>query len=161
VVSINNFTKNEIDEGWLKEKTEKILEFIREQDKDSISTKEEDLELSLAVVGDGRMKKLNKLYRGKNKTTDVLAFEEKSAVGCLEKEFIYPPDGRQRLGEIVVCYPRAKKQARQKDHSLEKELTILLIHGMLHLMGYDHERGEKDKEEMEEIEGNILEKIEK
>lgn len=160
MIEVRNFTKNEIDEGWFREKTERVLEIMRERDGSPVPAEEDgssvpaEAELSLAIVGDGRMRKLNKLYRGKNKVTDVLAFEEKSAIGFLEEEFIYPPDDKQRLGEIVICYPRAKKQAKKMGHSLEKELTILLIHGILHLMGYDHERDD-DLGKMKEMERKI------
>ncbi len=86
-------------------------------------------ELSVAIVSDKEMIKLNKQYRKRNKTTDVLAFDY----------------GRQfgGQGEIIICLPQAKKQAKQLKHSLKKELAILLVHGILHLAGY---RDEKKKE---------------
>jgi len=112
---------------------------------------------------------LNKMYRGRNRVTDVLAFGGKSVLPYLAKafprlrkgkdiEFIEPPDGIKRLGEIIICYPRAKKQGKRLGHSLEKELTILLIHGILHLSGYEHEKGGQEEEEMKEMEDKILKK---
>ncbi len=103
------------------------------------------------------------MYRGKNRVTDVLSFENKSVIPYLAKafprlkknkdiEFIDPPDNIKRLGEIILCFPQAKKQAKRLNHSLEKELTILLIHGTLHLLGYDHEK-------MKDVENIILNKL--
>ncbi|OGZ33130.1 MAG: rRNA maturation RNase YbeY [Candidatus Portnoybacteria bacterium RBG_13_40_8] len=73
-------------------------------------------EISIAIVCNTRMKNLNRKYRGKNETTDVLAFD---------------------YGEIFICLPQAKRQAKKIKHSLKKELAILLIHGILHLAGYN------------------------
>jgi len=154
MLEIRNFTQNEIDENFFKKITETVLKEVDLKD---------EVEISLAIVGDGRIRKLNKMYRGKNRVTDVLSFENKSVIPYLAKafprlkknkdiKFIDPPDNIKRLGEIILCYPQAKKQAKKLNHSLEKELTILLIHGMLHLLGYDHET-------MEDIENIILKKI--
>jgi len=154
MLEIRNFTQNEIDENFFKKITETVLKEVDLKD---------EVEISLAIVGDGRIRKLNKMYRGKNRVTDVLSFENKSVIPYLAKafprlkknkdiKFIDPPDNIKRLGEIILCYPQAKKQAKKLNHSLERELTILLIHGMLHLLGYDHET-------MEDIENIILKKI--
>lgn len=75
-------------------------------------------EVSVVIVNEAKIKELNKKYRKRNKVTDVLAFD---------------------YGEIFICLPRAKKQAKQLKHSLKKELAILLIHGILHLAGYSDE----------------------
>jgi len=154
MLEIRNFTQNEIDENFFKKITEIVLKEVDAKDK---------TEISLAIVGDGRMRKLNKMYRGKNRVTDVLSFGNKSILPYLAKafprlrkgqdlEFVNPPDNIKRLGEIILCYPQAKKQAKGLNHSLEKELTILLIHGMLHLLGHSHET-------MKDIDNIILEKI--
>ena len=154
MLEIRNFTQNEIDENFFKKITEIVLKEVGVKDK---------AEISLAIVGDGRIRKLNKMYRGKNRVTDVLSFGDKTVIPYLAKafprlkknkdiEFINPPDNIKRLGEIIICYPQAKKQAKELNHSLEKELTILLIHGMLHLLGYNHET-------MKDIENIILKKI--
>lgn len=100
-----------------------------------------DLEVAVVLVGENRIRNLNKRYRGKNRVTDVLSFETKG--------------DNEELGDIVVCIPRAKKQARQAGHSFKKELAILLIHGLLHLLGYDHEKQDGAKL-MEGLENRIL-----
>ncbi|MFH1671671.1 MAG: rRNA maturation RNase YbeY [Candidatus Portnoybacteria bacterium] len=161
MLEIHNFTQNEISEKFFRRIAEIVLETVKLKDK---------AEISLAVVGDGRMRKLNKIYRGKNRVTDVLSFGDKKVIPYLAKGFshlkkgedsgfIEPPDNISRLGEVVLCYPQAKKQAKRLGHSLEKELTTLLIHGILHLLGYKHEKDEKEAERMEEMEKGILMKI--
>ena len=169
MLEIRNFTQNEIDEGFLKKIAEETLKFMAaEENLPGLS--EGKVEISLAIVGEGRMRKLNKIYRGKNKVTDILSFGDKSVLPYLAKAFprlkkgkdtvfINPPDGVKRLGEIVICYPYAKKQAKRLGNSLEKELTILLIHGILHLLGYDHEKNGRETEKMREMEEKILGQI--
>ena len=95
----------------------------------------EEAGLSIALVGQGRIRELNKKYRGKNRATDVLAF---------------PGDG---LGEIVICLREVKKNAKRYRSNSEKELARVLIHGVLHLLGYDHEKSEQAAEKMREKEG--------
>jgi len=158
MLEIHNFTQNEIDEKMLQRVADVVLKVLGVKGK---------VEISLAIVGDGRIRKLNKMYRGKNRVTDVLAFGDKSVLPYLAKafprlkkgedvEFVEAPDGVKRLGEVIICYPRAKKQAKRIGHSLEKELTILLIHGILHLSGYDHEQGGKEEEKMKGMEEKAL-----
>jgi len=161
MLEIHNFTQNEIDEEFLKRVAKSALKTAGIKDR---------AEISLAIVGDGRMRKLNKMYRGKNRVTDVLSFDNRSVIPYLNKafprlkratgeKFIEPPSGIKRLGEIIICYPQAKKQAKRLKHSLEKELTVLLIHGILHLLGYDHEKSESEASKMEEMEKKILKEI--
>ncbi len=88
-------------------------------------------ELSILFVGDKKMLELNSLYRGKNKTTDVLSFEARIPVEVR--------DAHDILGDIVISVPRAAAQANAADIDFYDELRRLLIHGILHLSGYDHE----------------------
>ncbi len=116
-------------------------------------------ELALIICDSKTIRRLNRIYRKKNKITDVLAFglgnlPEKN----LKKEFISPPDGILHLGDVVICYQKTKEQARKYGHSVKKELAYLLIHGILHLVGYDHKK-EKDREEMEKMEEKIMNKV--
>lgn len=159
MLEIHNFTQNEIDENLFQKIIKVIFKKFEIKDK---------TEISLAIVGDNRIRRLNKIYRGKNKVTDVLSFGDKSVVPYLknigprtkkENQFIEAPDGINRLGEIVICYPRAKKQAKRLNHSLEKELTTLFIHGILHLLGYDHEKNEQEAEKMIKLEKEILSEL--
>jgi rRNA maturation RNase YbeY len=85
------------------------------------------VELSLALVTDPEIQILNRQYRGKDKPTDVLSFPL--------------ADGLQPflLGDVVISVETAARQAQRRGHSLREELQILLVHGILHLLGYDHE----------------------
>jgi probable rRNA maturation factor len=103
-------------------------------------------ELSLALVGDREMRPLNAKYRKKNKTTDVLSF---------------PADAAMRseaglLGDVIISIEQAKRQARERKTSLKIELVTLLIHGILHLLGYDHERSQRQAKIMARLEQKLL-----
>ncbi|HEK86667.1 MAG: rRNA maturation RNase YbeY [Candidatus Saccharicenans sp.] len=93
-------------------------------------------ELSLIFVGPKTIQNLNKKYRRRNKPTDVLSF------GLKEKA----PDGKFYLGDIVICPAIAQRQAREKGHSVEREIAILSIHGFLHLLGFEHFQGLEEEE---------------
>ena len=98
-------------------------------------------ELSLALVDDAEMQRLNRDWRGKDRTTDVLAFalREGEATGTQQPGL---------LGDVVISVPTAARQAADRGHSLEHELTELLVHGILHLLGYDHERSPAEARRM-------------
>ncbi len=85
--------------------------------------------LAVCLVSDRRMRELNRRFRDRDATTDVLSFPSGAP----------DPDGGHHLGDIVVSVQRADAQARERGHDLSRELRILLIHGYLHLLGYDHE----------------------
>lgn len=95
------------------------------------------IELSLFITTDDIISQINQQYRDKKGSTDVISFnmpvDENG--NC---KFILPPDNTLHLGEIVISYPQAAKQAEDQAIKIEAELTSLIIHGMLHLMGYDH-----------------------
>lgn len=131
MVNVQNFTQSGVDEKFVRDVFRKAAEVVGVRNK----------EVAVVLVGENRIRNLNKRYRGKNRVTDVLSFETKG--------------DNEELGDIVVCIPRAKKQARQAGHSFKKELAILLIHGLLHLLGYDHEKQDGAKL-MEGLENRIL-----
>jgi probable rRNA maturation factor len=94
-------------------------------------------ELSILVTGDDQIRKLNQVYRRKNRPTDVLAFalregEHSEKAGVL-------------LGDVVVSVPTARRQARASGHDVTSELTMLLAHGLLHLLGWDHDTPARDR----------------
>ncbi len=97
---------------------------------------------TVAFVGDNRMKQLNELFRGKNATTDVLSFPHEP------DEF--DPD-KDNLGDIVISAEQAQKQAVENGLTLDGEIKQLILHGLLHLCGYDHEtdNGEMNARELE------------
>lgn len=100
--------------------------------------------VSLNLVGEGKIKELNKKYRNKNKATDVLSF---------------PMEEDADAGDIFICLPFAKKQAKSENISIETKLAQLTVHGFLHLLGYDHEKSEQDAQKMFKLENKILAKL--
>ncbi len=124
-----------------------------------------DVELSLVIASSERVQQLNRDYLGEDEPTDVLAFAmlpELPVEGELETDFplfITPPDGMLHLGEVIVSYPQAVIQAEEHHHSVKREIAILIIHGVLHLIGYDHEEPEPERQ-MQAREAEILSGIE-
>ena len=116
-----------------------------------------DIELGLVITTQERVQELNRSYRGKDEPTDVLAFYMTSAAEE-SSSFVAPPDGVLHLGEVIISYPQAVIQAKEHQHSIKKELAILIIHGVLHLLGYDHEEPELERR-MRGREADILSQI--
>src|SRR5712692_168677 len=98
------------------------------------------VELGVLVTGDARLRELNREYAGEDEATDVLSFS------LTEGEEFAAPDGVLRLGEVVISYPTAELQAREAGRTTEAEVTHLLIHGILHLLGYDHVDAEEERQ---------------
>jgi len=124
---VNNLTAGRIDKIFFKKIVQKTLSLV----KFCVP------QISIVVVGDAKMKSLNKQYKKKDRITDVLAFD---------------------YGEIIICLTQAKRQAKLLGHSLKKELGILLIHGLLHLKGYD-DQTEQQRQRMTKIQEEIFLKI--
>jgi len=102
-------------------------------------------EVDVAFVGAPEMKQLNSHYRGKRYATDILSFEAPSA---FRKQGL--------LGELVICGPVLRRQAREQGHAMSRELEVLLAHGVLHLLGFDHEKGARQAREMAQWEARLL-----
>lgn len=96
-------------------------------------------ELSIALVDDDAMQELNASWRGKDQPTDVLAFSQREGAELGEVDL---------LGDVVISIPTAERQAAERGHSLDHEIRELLVHGILHLLGYDHERSPEEAERM-------------
>lgn len=106
------------------------------------------------LVGDKRMRGLNLAYRGIDRTTDVLSFSQ------LEGSTIIvgaPAD----LGDIVISPAQAARQAAERGVSLDRELALLLIHGLLHLIGYDHEKDRSQARKMKNKEKELMDALKK
>lgn len=112
---------------------------------------ESSAEVALSFIGDRRMRRLNCRFRGKDWTTDVLAFSLREA----DMPRISRPLPRP-LGDVVISVPQAIRQAREGRRSVDEELVALLIHGILHLCGYDHERSKMEARRMERRERMIV-----
>lgn len=137
----NKCKSNIITTHRLKKITNNVLKLVLEEKGRSSA------EVSVVFVDDGEMRNLNRNFRGVNKSTDVLAFPMNDG-----RFAAINPD---LLGDIVISVPKAREQAEAHDHSIERELTVLLIHGLLHLMGYDHET-DKEYQIMKDLENEFL-----
>ena len=110
---------------------------------------EKNAELSLALIGNLEMKKLNGQYRNKDYPTDVLSFPVEGIM----------PEETRLLGDVIISVDKAIEQARARGHSSEQELITLLIHGVVHLLGYDHERSARDARAMGRLEKRIYRQL--
>ena len=96
----------------------------------------ETMEVGVLVTGEKRVHELNRQYRGMDAPTDVLSF----ALDESAERFPAARGAPRSLGQVVVSYPRAVRQAAEYRHSVEREVAFLTVHGLLHLLGYDHQR---------------------
>lgn len=110
---------------------------------------QEDAELSLALIGNAEMQRLNAKYRKKNYPTDVLSFPVEESL----------PQPTRLLGDVIISVEKAAAQAKERRRSLDEEMITLLIHGIVHLMGYDHERSARDAKIMGRLEKKILRQL--
>jgi len=113
----------------------------------------EETEIGLTFVDNVTIQKLNRQYRGNDVPTDVLSFPQDDDDG-----FIVPEGLPRVLGDIVISLPRAAEQAAEYGHSLEREVVYLSVHGLLHLLGYDHENSE-EKNQMRQREEEVMTRI--
>jgi len=102
-------------------------------------------ELSVALIGNSEIRELNAKFRDKDYATDVLSF------GAGEEL----PAAVKLLGDVVISVEKAQEQAKERGRSLNQEMTTLLIHGIVHLLGYDHERSVKEARIMGRLEKKI------
>ena len=119
----------------------------------------EKSEVSVNLTDDKTIHKLNKDYRGIDRPTDVLSFAFRESE---EPKIFYDPENDcniiDTLGDIIISVERAKFQAEEYGHSLRREIIFLTVHGMLHLLGYDHME-EKERIEMEQEQKFIMDKL--
>ncbi len=108
-----------------------------------------NVEVSITLTDDETIREINKQWRGKDKPTDVLSFPQEETIGYKYKV----------LGDVIISLPYAKKQAKEIGFTLKEEVLRLLIHGILHLLGYDHERSEEDEKIMFDLQDKIFENI--
>ena len=120
------------------------------------------VELGLVITNQERVQQLNRSYLGRDEPTDVLAFSAREEIDAELPPFVQPPDGVLHLGEVIISYPQAVIQAEEHRHSVKREIAILIIHGVLHLLGYEHDKPElepkmktREKEILSCIEGGL------
>jgi probable rRNA maturation factor len=116
-------------------------------------------EISLAVTDCETIQELNREYRKIDSPTDVLSFTlTKTTPAYQDTTFISPPDSFNHLGEIVIAYPFTVQQAHLHHNTVDQEMKLLIVHGILHLLGYDHENA-MDSRKMRKREKHILDLI--
>jgi len=134
-ISVEEEFKELIDKEWARRIAQQVLKA------ENVTP---PYEVSIVFTDSETIKRLNRDYRGVDEPTDVIAFYMLS-----QKEntptFVLPPDGVTRLGEVIISYPQAAEQAREQGHSVNEELALLIVHGILHLLGYDHQQPEEEK----------------
>lgn len=144
-----------LDEGWLQSVAE---EAIVAEGVDAAA------ELGLVITDQEKIQELNLVHLGVDEPTDVLAFPMLGGPGAEEDEdaaagFVSPPDGLSHLGEVIVSYPQAVIQAEERGDPVEREVATLVVHGILHLLGYDHDQAETERR-MQARETEVLSRIE-
>ncbi len=112
------------------------------------------VEVSLLVTNDAEIQALNRQYRGIDRPTDVLSFSQTEG----QASFPRPPGVPLHLGDIVISYDRVREQAREYGHSERRELAYLAVHGLLHLLGFDHQT-EPERQRMRAAEEAALAEI--
>ncbi len=122
---------------WLEDTAEAVYE---NQKVDPLS------DVTLVISGDEEIHALNRQFLGNDAPTDVLSFPA---------DEVDPESGQPYLGDVIISYPRAAEQARQGGHSVQDEIRLLAIHGMLHLLGYDHADDEQ-RQQMWDVQDDIL-----
>jgi len=137
-LKINNLTKEKIDKKFFSTVAKKVLSGENKKTES----------LSLAFVGKEEIKELNKRFRKKNKPTDVLSFEL--------REFESESGKKSYLGEVVVCPEVVKENAKKYGTSVKQEVKKVFVHGIFHLLGYDHEKSKKEAEIMRKKEEKYL-----
>ena len=140
-IQIAHRFRAEVDEGDLRRVAAEVLaqEEVAEQ-----------TELSLIITDDETVRELNRRFRDVDAPTDVLAFGAE-----VEEHFVSAPESPPYLGDVVISYQRALAQAEELGHAVAEELKLLVIHGILHLLGYDHQE-EADAQKMREKEDQVL-----
>ncbi len=136
MIEINNLTNFVVDKKFFLGVAKKVLKGENKQIEN----------VSIAFVSPQEIQKLNKKYRKKDKPTDVLSFEKIS-------------DFKDEACEVIICPWQVRENAKESTLSLKKELAKVLIHGILHTLGYDHEISQKEEDRMEEKEKLYFEKL--
>lgn len=147
------FTNVGLKKYEIKRVLEKALSFLGQPSK--------QLEMSLSIVSPDEIRQLNAQYRNVDSVTDVLSFpaadvnRQAIVLSNFALDSINPETQRLNLGDVVICLDRAKQQAEEYGHGLKREICFLALHGLLHLLGYDHEE-ESDEQQMASLQKQIL-----
>jgi probable rRNA maturation factor len=139
-IAVTNKYKKLVDLEQLQLAAQTVLNLLRP---------DAEYELSIAVEDDAHVQRLNNQFRQINDTTDVLSFEAND---------LNPESGLLYLGDIIISYPKALSQSTAAGHAVLSELQLLVVHGILHLLGYDHSESD-EKEKMWAVQKKILDQL--
>ncbi|GAH97988.1 unnamed protein product, partial [marine sediment metagenome] len=145
MIRVHDLTNSQVDEDFFREIARNVFK------KEKV---EEKIGLSIILVKPRRIRELNKKYKKENRTTDVLSFGQE--LNSRRLKFPSLPNENLELGDVVICLNEVKKNARKFNSDFKKELALVLIHGILHLLGYDHEKSDKEAKKMREKEKEYL-----
>lgn len=150
-IRVDSRYRKHVEEAWLERLTE-----------DTLLAAEgpcAGVEIGLSITDDDTVRNLNRDYRGVDESTDVLSFAlTEGDYGNDDPVFVMPPDGLHHLGEVVISYPRAVQQAVEHRRHSEDELAWLVVHGVLHLLGYDHDEPKRERQ-MRAMEKKVLSQV--
>lgn len=135
---------NDVDES-VKQQTEALLKFAYDKLGET-----DNAEVSVSYISNEEIQSINRDYRGKDSVTDVISFALED-----DEENLMHEEAELTLGDILIAHKVAASQAEDYNHSLERELLFLALHGFLHLMGYDH-MNDEDEHEMNMLQDEIL-----
>jgi probable rRNA maturation factor len=140
--------------GWADLAEKAVLSALEHSDHKALIETENEIEISVKLTSDEEVQALNKTYRGKDKPTNVLSFPmiDPTLLDSLDRS----GENHVLLGDIVLAYGVCTREAAEKDIAANIHASHLLVHGMLHLLGYDHEKGEEEAEKMEKVERAAL-----
>lgn len=138
MIEINNLTNFAVDKKFFTGVAKKVLK----------GENKERENLSIAFVSSTEIQKINEKYRGKDKPTNVLSFEKVS-------------DFKDEYSEVIICPQVVRENTKDSKMTLKRKLAKVLIHGVLHVLGYDHEKSQAEEERMEEKEKYYFTKISK
>lgn len=141
-------SKIQVSDRYIQKRLDLILSLLRENKSLKNRKYLDSTDLTIVFVAPNKMKQINAQYRYKDYVTDVLSFESVGRVHGII--------GEASIGEIVFCPAVLKKQALQNNHTLRRELDYLLIHGLLHLLGYDHEKSVQQEKIMFRIQDRLF-----
>lgn len=143
-ITIVNKTQEKISQKRLHYALEMILSFLKSKKIRNKKWLLQKKEIVFIFLGKNEMQKINFKYRKKNKPTDVLSFQS---------------GDKLTLGELVFCFSVLKKQAKEQGHSIHQELQYMMIHGLLHSLGYDHEVSKSEEKIMFRIQNLCFEQV--
>jgi probable rRNA maturation factor len=145
-LTIDEPFESHVDSAWLLSLAQRLLELLPSPGN-----------LDILVTGDEVVAELNAEYLDEEGTTDVLSFPAQD-YDAEEDDFVWPEGVAAPLGEVVLCVPQAERQAAALGHSLQAEVGHLLVHGVLHLLGYDHLEPDEERE-MRALEDEYLARL--